>query len=283
MARGRGRPRPPLAGSPQAALLSRLARQLHTTLVVGVTEPARPPPSATRSWPGAQAAASSACSRRCTGCPSASTCRSARSSRTFADLSGVPLDAGPGPRHRPACARRPGRSGSWSPSRSSTPAAATQSVRAGARAPGGAHQHVVLQHVAGAGAGGGGRHRAERRDRARPRAGRADRVQHGGRPSGASCSRAARSGGARCSSPPSPCAAASRRTTTGAISRSSSLAALGPPRRLGAGSCATRSSRSGCRRRARRRPRTWRGSTDRPRRRGAGRSRAPAGPRRPTA
>ena len=30
----------PLAGSPQAALLSRLARQLHTTLVVGVTEPA---------------------------------------------------------------------------------------------------------------------------------------------------------------------------------------------------------------------------------------------------
>jgi apolipoprotein N-acyltransferase len=30
----------PLAGSPQAALLSRLARQFHTTLVVGVTEPA---------------------------------------------------------------------------------------------------------------------------------------------------------------------------------------------------------------------------------------------------
>ena len=30
----------PLAGSPQAALLSRLARQLDTTLVVGVTEPA---------------------------------------------------------------------------------------------------------------------------------------------------------------------------------------------------------------------------------------------------
>ncbi len=30
----------PLAGSPQAALLSQLARQLHTTLVVGVTEPA---------------------------------------------------------------------------------------------------------------------------------------------------------------------------------------------------------------------------------------------------
>ena len=30
----------PLAGSPQAALLGRLARQLHTTLVVGVTEPA---------------------------------------------------------------------------------------------------------------------------------------------------------------------------------------------------------------------------------------------------
>jgi apolipoprotein N-acyltransferase len=30
----------PLAGSPQAALLSRLARQLHTTLLVGVTEPA---------------------------------------------------------------------------------------------------------------------------------------------------------------------------------------------------------------------------------------------------
>jgi apolipoprotein N-acyltransferase len=30
----------PLAGSPQAALLSRLARQLHTTLVAGVTEPA---------------------------------------------------------------------------------------------------------------------------------------------------------------------------------------------------------------------------------------------------
>jgi apolipoprotein N-acyltransferase len=30
----------PLAGSPQAALLSRLARTLHTTLVVGVTEPA---------------------------------------------------------------------------------------------------------------------------------------------------------------------------------------------------------------------------------------------------
>jgi apolipoprotein N-acyltransferase len=29
----------PLAGSPQGALLSRLARQLHTTLVVGVTEP----------------------------------------------------------------------------------------------------------------------------------------------------------------------------------------------------------------------------------------------------
>ena len=30
----------PLAGSPQAALLSRVARQLHTTLLVGVTEPA---------------------------------------------------------------------------------------------------------------------------------------------------------------------------------------------------------------------------------------------------
>jgi apolipoprotein N-acyltransferase len=30
----------PLAGSPQAALLGRLARQLHTTLLVGVTEPA---------------------------------------------------------------------------------------------------------------------------------------------------------------------------------------------------------------------------------------------------
>jgi len=30
----------PLAGSPQAALLGRLARELHTTLVVGVTEPA---------------------------------------------------------------------------------------------------------------------------------------------------------------------------------------------------------------------------------------------------
>jgi apolipoprotein N-acyltransferase len=32
----------PLAGSPQAALLSRLAVQLHTTLLVGVTEPASP-------------------------------------------------------------------------------------------------------------------------------------------------------------------------------------------------------------------------------------------------
>jgi apolipoprotein N-acyltransferase len=30
----------PLAGSPQAALLSRVARRLHTTLLVGVTEPA---------------------------------------------------------------------------------------------------------------------------------------------------------------------------------------------------------------------------------------------------
>ena len=84
----------------------------------------RPRPSATRWWPGARTARSSAPSRRSTGCPSASTSPTGGSSPTWPPVGRSPSTPSPG--HgtgllaTPAGAAR----GCWSPTRSSTPTAA---------------------------------------------------------------------------------------------------------------------------------------------------------------
>ena len=74
----------PLAGSPEAMQLSGLAKRLHTTLLAGVTETvgSGPVPQRDRRLLGPRAL-SSPCSRRCTACPSASTCRGGASSPTW--------------------------------------------------------------------------------------------------------------------------------------------------------------------------------------------------------
>ena len=69
-------------------------------------------------------------------------------------------------------------------------------------------QHLLVHHVPGAGAGDGGRGRPGGRDGPRPRPGRTDRLQRGRHRSAVPSWRAARWGGARCSRPPSPSAAA---------------------------------------------------------------------------
>ena len=76
------------------------------------------------------------------------------------------------------------------------------------RVAGRAHQHLVVQHVPGADAGDRGGGRAGGRDGPRPRPGRSDRLQRRGHPAGCGGRSAACSAGARCSRPPSPCAAA---------------------------------------------------------------------------
>ena len=182
---------------------------------------------------------------------------------------------------RGSCAHPPARSGSWSPSRSSTPGAATSRCAPAPSCwpcpptrPPTAPRRCRRRRWP--------RRSSRRRDRARPRAGRPDRIQRGGHPTG----RRPPAQRAR----PAPGALRHRRATP----RLHALRPLGgspacsySPHWLsspgGSGSCATRSSPSGCRRRARRPPRTWRGWTGRPRRRGAGRSRGPGGPRPPTA
>ena len=73
----------PLAGSPEAATLSSLARALHTTLMVGVTEPAGATMFRNEVVVWGPPGTSSPSSRRSTACPSASTCPIGRSSPTL--------------------------------------------------------------------------------------------------------------------------------------------------------------------------------------------------------
>ena len=100
----------PLAGSPQAAALARLARRLRTTLIVGVTEPG-PSPKTFRNeivvW-GPRGAWSRR-SRKSTGCLSASTCPTVPSSHTSPASPVYPKTPCPG-RGPGSCARRPARS-----------------------------------------------------------------------------------------------------------------------------------------------------------------------------
>ena len=114
----------PLAGSPQAALLSRLARELRTTLLVGVTEPA----SATSfrnevvAWgPGGHIVGVFEKVHRVPFGEYVPCAPSSRTSPTSRACPPTPLPvAGPA-----SCARRPGPSDCWCRSRSSTPAGAT--------------------------------------------------------------------------------------------------------------------------------------------------------------
>ena len=116
----------------------------------------RPPRSATRSWPGARAAASSASSRRCTGCPSASTCPIRSLLRPLRRPVGRADRRRPRPRHRAhAHAGRPARAPGLLRDllRRSQPRVGPRRRRAAGRP----HQHLLLQHVPGA------RHRRSRR------------------------------------------------------------------------------------------------------------------------
>ena len=218
----------PLAGSPQAALAEPAgrrtphdARRRRDRAGVADHLPQR------ESSPGDPTAGSSASSRRCTGCPSASTCPLRSFFAHFADLSGRADRRRPGPRHRPDA--HPGRA-PRAPGllrgllRRAQPRLGPGRGRAADRP----HQHVVVRHVAGARAGDRGGHGPGRRDRARPRAGRPDRLQRGGHPAWRRRRSAARSGGARCCRRHRrPAPRASRPTTTGATCPVLVLAAAG--------------------------------------------------------
>ena len=155
----------PLAGSPQAALLSRLARQLHTTLLVGVTEPASTTSFRNEVVAWGPSGHIVGVFEKVHRVPFGEYVPLRSFFSHFADLSGVPVDAVPG--HGTGLMR--------------TPAGATRSpgllrdLLCRAQPPvgpgrcaavGRAHQHVVVQHLPGAHAGDGRRHRPGRRDRA---------------------------------------------------------------------------------------------------------------------
>ena len=208
----------PLAGSPQAALLSRLARQLHATLLVGVTEPASATSFRNEVVAWGPSGHIVGVFEKVHRVPFGEYVPFRSLFSHFADLSGVPVDAIPG--HGTGLMRTPAGPLGLLVSFEIFYAGRSHAVGAGRRpAADRSHQHLLLQHVAGADAGDGRGHRAGRRDRARPRPGRADRVQRGGDPAGRR----------RAAQRPRPapgalrralrCAAASRPTTTGATSR----------------------------------------------------------------
>ena len=269
----------PLAGSPQAAFLSRLAEELRTTLVVGVTEPGAGhdvPQRGRRLGAGRPRRG-----RVREGAPGA--LRRVRARPLLLLPPGRPL--GRADRRRPRARDRAHAHAGRAPRaagvlrdllRRPQPLVGA-SGRGAARRP---HEHVVVRHVTGAVAGDrrgdgpgrpdgarsrpGGTHRLQRR-RHQPRCRRG--AQHAGAAPGAPGHRGA---------PPRPDAL----RPLGRPPRPGPLGArarrrLGPPR-----FDVSRSTPSGCTRRARRPPRTWRGSTGRPRRRAAGRTRGTAGPRR---
>ena len=273
----------PLAGSPQAALLEPAgrgarhdaARRRHRA-GVGHHLPQRDRGlGPARTHRGRR-------SRRCTGCLSASTCPTAPSSRTWPTSPACRPTPSPGT--APAsCARPPDRSGLLVSFEVFYAGRSHASVRAGAEllvVPTNTSSYstsqVPAQEIAAAVV------QAVQTGR--------DLVQAA--PTGYSAVVDQPGRRRRAQRPrPAPGARGHRR----AAPRHDALRPLGRPagagargaglarRRLGPPGCATRSSPSGCRRRGRRPPRTWRGWTDRPRRRAAGRTRGPGGPPRPSA
>ena len=191
----------PLRAPPRARSGAEAGR-LHTTLVAGVTEPASADhvPQRDRGL-GTRAGASWAPSRRSTGSLSASTCPSAPSSRIS-----------------PTCRRsRPMPSPGTAPASCATPAGplgtlvsfevfyadrSRTSVRAGAELLIVPTNTSSYAHLTGADAGGGGGRRPGRRDRARPRAGRPDRLQRGRHQRGRRPRTLRGWAGARCCPPP---------------------------------------------------------------------------------
>ncbi len=195
----------PLAGSPQAAVLARLARaaahhaggRRHRAGVGhDLPQPGRGLGPRRQSWP---------CSRRCTGCPSASTCPSGRSSPTWPTCPGVATRRGAGPRQRADA--HPGRPARGLVSFEVFYAGRSRSsVRAGA-------ELLVVPTNTSSYATTGARTRRWRPTASRPcrRAGTWSRPRRPATarssPSVATSLPAARSAAARCSPPSSPCAA----------------------------------------------------------------------------
>ena len=156
----------PLRGSTQDLVMAQMARQLHATVIAGVTEPAGHARSATRSWSGPRTAGSSTRSRRCTGSPSVSTSRTARSSRIWPTC----------PRSRPTPSPATRRAAPHTRRTAGHPRLLRGLLRqpqphlgpGRGRALDRPDQHVVVRHGAGADPGGRGGCRAGRRDRPGP-------------------------------------------------------------------------------------------------------------------
>ena len=171
----------PLAGSPQAALLSRLARQLTRRCSSASPSRRRPPPSATRSWPGDPSGHIVGVFEKVHRVPFGEYVPFRSFFSHFANLSGVPVDAVPG--HGTGLMRTPaGPLGLLVSFEIFYAGRSHESVRAGAEllaVPTNTSSYSTSQVPT---PGDRGRHRPGRRDRARPGPGRPDRVQRGGHP-----------------------------------------------------------------------------------------------------
>ena len=222
----------PLRGSAQDRFMAPLARHLHTTVIAGVTEPAGADArSATRSWSGAPNGRIVGTFEKVHRVPFGEYIPYRSLISHLANLSAVPDRRRTRPRHRPAphAGRTAGHPGLL---RGLLRQPQPHLGPGRRRAPDRPDQHLVVRHRAGADPGGGGGRGPGGRDRARPGAGRADRLQHGGHQRG----RRAPALGARpapgAARPPCHCGGASPPTTTGATFRSScwraALAVAGP-------------------------------------------------------
>ena len=270
----------PLAGSPQAALLGRLARELATTLVVGVTEPA----SATTfrneivAWgpDGSVVGVYEKVHR----VPFGEYVPDRSFFAHLADLSGVPTDAVPG--HGNGLMRTPaGPLGLLVSFEVFYAGRSHASVRAGAEllvVPTNTSSYgtsqVPAQEIAASMV------QAVQTGRDLVQAAPTATARWSPSAVSSSAEHPRHPPGARGHRRPPP-----RHDAVRPLGRPPGAGPLGhrARRRLGPPVPVTRSSPSGCRRRARRPPRTWRGWTGRPRRRAAGRTHGLAGPRRRTA